>query len=36
MYPSTVNEDWYEAVEAVNQHRLVPIAGELARLRLAW
>ena len=36
MYPSTVNEDWYEAVEAVNRHRLVPIAGELARLRRAW
>jgi ADP-ribosylglycohydrolase len=33
MYPSTVNEDWYQTVEAVNQHNLVPIAVELTRLR---
>jgi ADP-ribosylglycohydrolase len=33
MHPSTVNERWYETVEAVNQIRLVPIACELARLR---
>ena len=33
MYPNTVNEHWYQTVEAVNQHQLVPIAVELARLR---
>jgi ADP-ribosylglycohydrolase len=33
MYPDTVNEDWYQTVEAVNQHRIVAIAGELASLR---
>jgi ADP-ribosylglycohydrolase len=35
MYPSTVNERWYQTVEAVNEHRLVPIAHALARLRRA-
>jgi ADP-ribosylglycohydrolase len=33
MYPSTVNEGWYETVEAFNDHQLVPIAQALARLR---
>jgi ADP-ribosylglycohydrolase len=33
MYPDTVNEGWYQIVEAVNQHQLIPIALELARLR---
>jgi ADP-ribosylglycohydrolase len=33
MYPSTVNEHWYQTVEAVNQHQLVPMAVELAKLR---
>ena len=33
MYPSTVNQHWYEVVERVNDHDLVAIANELARLR---
>jgi ADP-ribosylglycohydrolase len=33
MYPDTVNEGWYETVETVNNHGLVPIACKLARLR---
>jgi ADP-ribosylglycohydrolase len=33
MYPSTVNEHWYQTVEAVNQHQLVPMAVKLAKLR---
>ena len=33
MYPSTVNTDWYSVVEAINEHNLVAIANELARLR---
>jgi ADP-ribosylglycohydrolase len=33
MDPSTVNERWYETVEAINQIRVVPIARELASLR---
>ena len=33
MYPDTVNEDWYQTVEAVNQHSLLSIAVELTRLR---
>lgn len=33
MYPSTVNQDWYSVVEAVNNLALVTIAKELARLR---
>jgi hypothetical protein len=33
MYPNTVNQNWYEDVECVNQHGLMAIAGELARLR---
>ena len=33
MYPRTVNEHWYEVVERINDHDLVAIANELARLR---
>ena len=33
MYPRTVNHDWYGVVEAINDHDLVAIANELARLR---
>jgi ADP-ribosylglycohydrolase len=33
MYPDTINEAWYQIVEAVNQHHLIPMAVELARLR---
>jgi ADP-ribosylglycohydrolase len=32
-FPETVNNDWYNVVEAVNDHRLVPIAKSLADLR---
>ena len=34
MYPSTVNEQWYQTVEAVNRHQLVSIAAELSAFRL--
>jgi ADP-ribosylglycohydrolase len=33
MYPRTVNDDWHEIVESVNNHQLVAIAGQLVRLR---
>jgi hypothetical protein len=33
MYPATVNQQWYEIVERVNHHDLVPLALELASLR---
>lgn len=33
MYPTTVNDQWYEVVERVNQHDLIGVASELARLR---
>jgi ADP-ribosylglycohydrolase len=33
MYPDTINEEWYQIMEAENQHELVPMAIELARLR---
>jgi ADP-ribosylglycohydrolase len=33
MYPSTVNQHWYEIVERVNNHDLGAIATELAQLR---
>ena len=33
MYPDTVNEEWYQTVESVNQHDLVRIAAGLASLR---
>ena len=33
MYPGTVNEHWVHAVEAINQHHLATIAGELVRGR---
>ena len=33
MYPSTVNNEWYRVVEAVNDHDLPEIAVELAQLR---
>jgi ADP-ribosylglycohydrolase len=33
MYPDTVNQQWYEVVEKINQHDLAAIANELAPLR---
>lgn len=33
MYPNTVNRQWYEVVETVNNHGLVAVANELATLR---
>jgi hypothetical protein len=33
MYPNTVNRQWYEVVETVNNHGLAALANELARLR---
>jgi ADP-ribosylglycohydrolase len=33
MYPITVNDHWYTVVERVNDHDLVAVANELARLR---
>ena len=33
MYPHTVNQHWYEVVERINDHDLVAMANELARLR---
>jgi len=33
MYPSTVNDQWYEVVEIVNGHDLAAIADQLTRLR---
>jgi ADP-ribosylglycohydrolase len=33
MYPNTVNQDWYEVIERINDHDLVAIADELSRLR---
>ena len=33
MYPGTVNEQWFEVVETVNNHGLIGVANELARLR---
>ena len=33
MHPETLNEGWYQTVEAVNDHGLVPIACALVRLR---
>jgi ADP-ribosylglycohydrolase len=33
MYPMTVNSDWYSVVESINDHDLVTIANELARMR---
>ena len=32
-YPETINEDWFQIVETLNHHDLVPIAHELVRLR---
>lgn len=32
-FPNTVNAEWYHVVETVNQHDLIAIAHELARLR---
>ena len=32
-YPSSVNEDWYRIVEAVNDHRLTRLGEDLAALR---
>ena len=31
--PTTVNEDWYRTVEAINEHALLAVATELAKLR---
>ncbi len=33
MYPDTVNDEWYDTVEAVNRHELVSLAESLAKLR---
>ena len=33
MYPNTVNRQWFEVVETVNNHGLVALANELAGLR---
>ena len=33
MYPPTVSDDWYRVVEAVNDHKLLAIANDLAELR---
>jgi ADP-ribosylglycohydrolase len=33
MYPQTVNQQWYEVVERINDHDLVAVANELAWLR---
>jgi hypothetical protein len=33
MYPSTVNQNWYEIVEGVNNHDLGVLANALAKLR---
>ena len=33
MYPDTVNEQWYDVVEQINNHGLVTLAGDLASLR---
>jgi ADP-ribosylglycohydrolase len=33
MYPDTVNRQWYEVVDTVNNHDLVAMADQLARLR---
>jgi ADP-ribosylglycohydrolase len=32
-YPETVNDEWYAAVEAVNEHDLSSLAEELSELR---
>jgi ADP-ribosylglycohydrolase len=32
-HPGSVNEDWYEVVEAVNDHRLPSVADDLSALR---
>ncbi len=31
--PGSVNEEWYDVVEAVNRHQLLSLAKELAGLR---
>lgn len=33
MYPHTVNQQWFDIVEGVNDHDLVAVSRELARLR---
>jgi ADP-ribosylglycohydrolase len=33
MHPDTVNRQWYEAVERINDHNLAALADELTRLR---
>jgi hypothetical protein len=32
-YPETVNQAWYDTVEAVNRHELLTLVGELVDLR---
>jgi ADP-ribosylglycohydrolase len=31
--PTTINDDWYSTVEAINEHDLLAVASELAKLR---
>lgn len=31
--PTTINDDWYSTVEAINEHDLLTVASELAKLR---
>jgi ADP-ribosylglycohydrolase len=33
MYPQSVNDGWYQAVEQLNKHHLVEMAAKLAALR---
>lgn len=33
MYPQSVNDEWYQAVEHLNKHNLVELAAKLAALR---
>lgn len=33
MHPASVNEHWYQTVESVNRHQLVPVAVQLTGLR---
>ena len=33
IYPGTVNRAWYQVVEDVNRHNLLPLAAQLSRLR---
>jgi ADP-ribosylglycohydrolase len=33
MFPSTVNQQWFDEVERINRHSLAALAGELIRIR---